>query len=303
MTDTTYNNWRNTILSSLGSYRGAIVDFAGSEPLGSLFLFDSVTSTMDEVTSPSRSHRATACYQLKSSRTVAIWGADPIVVVSRSQVGARGQHGRKWVSEQGKGIWLTLRFPEFKSGTRVSSEYALAVGVAVCELLESLGARVAIKWPNDIWGYCLEQGRWGKLAGMLLESGCDASGIRSVSLGIGVNLTHSSFVQEQGGVSLDVVRGESMDVSQMLPRVLDALLKATESYLEEGFDRAFQNWNTYDLMLEREVIVKSGDQQVAGRAIGVNSSGALMIMTDKGQVSILSGTVLEIAGVMSVFGN
>lgn len=100
------------------------------------------------------------------------------VVVAEHQTAGRGRVGRRWTTEAGSA--LTLSVVLRPRSPAQAGLLPLLTGVAVARAIEHLdpaGVRVGLKWPNDVW-----LGR-GKLAGILCEAVGDA-----VVVGVGINL-------------------------------------------------------------------------------------------------------------------
>jgi hypothetical protein len=91
----------------------------------------------------------------------------PVLLVAERQTAGRGRLGRPWQSAQQGGddaasLTFSLGLP---LAPRDWSGLSLAVGVSVAESLDPSGdAKVALKWPNDLW----VDDR--KLAGILIET-------------------------------------------------------------------------------------------------------------------------------------
>nr|WP_321257202.1 biotin--[acetyl-CoA-carboxylase] ligase [uncultured Pseudodesulfovibrio sp.] len=101
-------------------------------------------------------------------------------VVSVVQAGGRGQLRRPWVSMPGNlhaSIVLPLPPAEGPWAESLSDLLPLVAGSLFADVLDSLGASIQLKWPNDI----LQNGR--KVGGMLIE---ERNGI--IILGLGLNL-------------------------------------------------------------------------------------------------------------------
>ncbi|WP_319544027.1 biotin--[acetyl-CoA-carboxylase] ligase [uncultured Pseudodesulfovibrio sp.] len=104
------------------------------------------------------------------------WGA----VISVVQKGGRGQLRRPWVSLPGN-LHASIVLPKPPTAglwaESLSNLLPLVAGSLFADALESLGASVQLKWPNDI----LQNGR--KIGGMLIEERNDL-----IILGLGLNL-------------------------------------------------------------------------------------------------------------------
>ena len=98
---------------------------------------------------------------------------DGLVIGADHQTRGRGRRGRSWESRPGSALLVSVVLRP------VPPVVTLAAGVAAAEACETVaGARVGLKWPNDVLA---EDGR--KLGGILSELVGDA-----VVVGLGLNL-------------------------------------------------------------------------------------------------------------------
>lgn len=110
-----------------------------------------------------------------------------LVVIADYQEAGKGQGANAWHSQEGENLLMSLLlFPAFLSASH-QFHLSRVVSVAICEVLESLGAVPSIKWPNDILG------TGGKMAGILIEHGISGGSISHTIAGIGLNLNQSEF--------------------------------------------------------------------------------------------------------------
>jgi BirA family biotin operon repressor/biotin-[acetyl-CoA-carboxylase] ligase len=124
------------------------------------------------------------------------WGA----VLAMRQTGGRGQLRRPWVSSPGN-VHVSLILPGLPDQgpwrEAASDLLPIVAGHMCAEVLESLGADIRIKWPNDL----LQSGR--KVGGMLIE---ERNGL--VVLGIGLNVVESppdGLLREDHSVSAGIL--------------------------------------------------------------------------------------------------
>lgn len=104
--------------------------------------------------------------------------AEGAVVLAEEQTGGHGRSGRAWASPGGLGIWMSLLLlPPMREAPFVTQVACAAVARA----LSALGAKVRIKWPNDVFL------PGGKVCGILAESEI-SGGICRTALGIGINI-------------------------------------------------------------------------------------------------------------------
>ena len=105
----------------------------------------------------------------------------PVWIMALRQTAGRGRRGRSWETLNGNLAATLLLRPENAPGPVGQLSFAAALAVADVAAHVAPSAPVTVKWPNDV----LVDGK--KAAGILLESGTDASG-GWLAVGIGINL-------------------------------------------------------------------------------------------------------------------
>jgi BirA family biotin operon repressor/biotin-[acetyl-CoA-carboxylase] ligase len=107
----------------------------------------------------------------------------PRLVVARRQRFGHGQQGRRWESPAG-GVWLSAALPWPAEPQHLAAP-GLAIALALAEVLIARGARVRLKWPNDL--LLLTPTGPRKLAGLLPGLRLRGSRIRWARIGLGLN--------------------------------------------------------------------------------------------------------------------
>ena len=121
----------------------------------------------------------------KDAKAAALAGASEwSCYVAREQTDGRGQHGRRWQSTAGLGLYLSVLLrPPWSA--RDAVHLALLGAVAMARGLEDLGLReLSVKWPNDV------RARERKIGGVLVESRLQRGVIDFAVVGFGVNVLH-----------------------------------------------------------------------------------------------------------------
>jgi BirA family transcriptional regulator, biotin operon repressor / biotin---[acetyl-CoA-carboxylase] ligase len=206
------------------------------------------------------------------------------------QTAGRGRRGRGWCSPFGANLYLSLawRFAELPPQF---GALGLAVGVAVAETLQALGARdLGVKWPNDL----LWQGR--KLAGILIEHRGEGGGPARVVVGLGLNVAMSTAQARALDQPWATVT-QALEAAGRVPpgrnalcaAVVDALLRALAAFAQHGFADFARRWATFDLTRDRPVRLEQEGQAITGVARGVDGDGALLLETASGLRRCLSG--------------
>ena len=188
------------------------------------------------------------------------------LVTADEQQAGRGRQGRVWTAPPGSAVLMSVVLRE------LSETLPLAAAVAVSEAVP-LDTR--IKWPNDVW----VDGR--KVAGILVEARPQEGW---AVLGIGLNVTTEEFPPELHATSL---RLAGADVSPAA--ALAALLAALNAWLTRPLPDVLAAWRSRDALLGRTVRWSNGRNE--GTAAGVDDSGALIVETHDGRVTLDAGEV------------
>jgi BirA family biotin operon repressor/biotin-[acetyl-CoA-carboxylase] ligase len=196
------------------------------------------------------------------------------LILADAQTAGRGQHGRSWASEPGRGIWLTLvERPADRSGADVLS---LRVGIAIAEALEPLLREpLALKWPNDVY----RERR--KLAGILVEARWRGLDLDWLAIGVGLNV-----VAPEGRVDAIGLEGTGLDRNQALFAVVPAVRRAVQRTGRLSDDE-LRRFAQRDFAAGRMIL-----EPVQGRVDGLEPSGALRVSTDSGMMQIQAGSLV-----------
>ena len=166
------------------------------------------------------------------------------VFIASEQTAGRGRLGRSFISEGGKGLYLSILLGgPFAPDFAVSFTTYMAVIAARC--IERLtGTNPKIKWVNDIY----LSGK--KLAGILTEGKADESGeaLSYAVVGIGINLLKQEFDNEVKSIAttLEDECGKKVDVNVLAAMIvkeffenLPLLLAGTKEIAAEYKSRSF----------------------------------------------------------------
>ncbi len=209
------------------------------------------------------------------------------IVVADAQTGGRGRMGRVWTSPPGGNLYLScvLRPPLALPQTPA---LALAIGIAVCDAVRSVGAEATLKWPNDI----LVGGR--KVAGILLEAQSQGSRLESLIAGIGVNLS-APLPPELADIGTTLLAGvptanhAAVARAQFLPVLLASIEQWVDRYVAVGVGVVVDAWNQ---RMMRDLIVRAG--AITGTALGVDIDGNLRLRDAAGTIHTVRAGDVEI---------
>lgn len=214
------------------------------------------------------------------------------IVVAEEQTGGKGRLERKYFSPRGKGIWFSVVLrPTFLP--RSAYKCTLMAAVAVAEAMISFNLKPEIKWPNDI----MFNGR--KVVGILTEMTGEIDKITYLVVGIGinVNIDRDEFPEELQNVVASLKEmngGEPLSRVKILRTVLEELDKLYREVTVSGFDGVIERWRKYNITLGKNVRIVSasdGSESFSGKAVDLNSDGALIVETEHGRTDVYSGDV------------
>jgi BirA family biotin operon repressor/biotin-[acetyl-CoA-carboxylase] ligase len=220
-----------------------------------LIVQDSTASTMDD------------------AHSLATGGAPAgTLVIADRQTSGRGRAGRRWASETGQGIWMTLI--ERPNDAEAVDVLSLRLGLRAARALDRYAASpVRLKWPNDL--YVGD----GKLAGILVEARWRANRLDWVAIGIGVNVRAPADVENAASLAPDVDRVDVL--AELVPALRAAALARgplSASELDEFAAR--------DMAAGRACVTPA-----SGRVRGITSAGELLVDTDGGPRAFRDGSL------------
>ncbi len=204
--------------------------------------------------------------------------AGEMALMARVQTSGRGRLGRAWTSPVGN-LYLSVLL---RPGTLCwPGHWSILAAVTLAETVAGFlpdSALVRLKWPNDV----LLGG--GKLAGILLEAGAEP--FPWLVIGFGVNLRVAP--DELG--RLTAALGPDAPAPDIVARALLARLGAWRlRYQREGFAPIRSAWLERAHAPGEAVAATVGGRRIAGTFVGLAETGALLLETDSGRMTVSSG--------------
>lgn len=196
------------------------------------------------------------------------------IVVAESQNSGRGRLGREWFSPHG-GIYFTLILKP-KIAPAYAPRLNMMASVAVAKTLRRLlGLDARLKWPNDV----LIKGR--KVCGILAEMGAEMDAVKYVTIGVGINANFSIAKYGTKVASLKDLKGEEISRKEIFNSVVKELL-SQQSLLTKG--ELLEEWKSLSATLNREIRIETTGGEIAGKAVDIDSNGALIIKGEDGSL-------------------
>lgn len=240
-------------------------------------------------------------------------------VIAAEQTTGRGRRGASWHSPAAHGVYLsTLLRPDRWAAVRsdaaspVSSLVTLMAGVAVVSAIGDLcDVPVELKWPNDVmvrrggpsavglWPSNTAGPPWRKLAGILAEGASDGGRLRTVVLGIGLNVRRS---EAPADVAARMIALEDLSLFADGPAHVSvrALVAALLARLHEGaallgggqVDEIREQWRRCAPSVDGTLVRwQASGVECEGRAAGIDACGALRVLVPEGYLLVHGGDV------------
>jgi BirA family biotin operon repressor/biotin-[acetyl-CoA-carboxylase] ligase len=240
-------------------------------PLGDVRYFDSIGSTNTE------------------ALAWATGGArDLSLVIADEQTEGRGRLDRKWFTPRGTALALSIILRPTTTEKPLLTRIVGLAALAVADSLRMRGLVSQIKWPNDV----LLNGR--KVAGILVESVWSGEEVEGIVIGIGLNVLKGAVPSDESlqfpATSLEESLGPLVEREKVLHDILAGLIALRPHMVSDSF---IASWERALAFIGEEVQAEQGDgHRVAGKLLGLESDGSLMILEETGKaVTVRFGDV------------
>ena len=233
----------------------------------------------------------TASTNAEAMQAAARGAPEGTVFVAEEQTAGRGRGGHSWHSAKGQGIYCSVILrPQMPPADVLI--LSLAIGLAAQAAVQQVtGSHPDLRWPNDL----LLNGK--KFCGILAEMNAEATRVRYVVVGIGMNVNHLEFPRELRDEATSL-RLANTRVGQpppaVLPRspLLAALLKSLDREYRDlqpaGIIARFME-NSSMARGRRVHVEEQGGYE--GVTEGLDERGFLRVRTREGVRTVLSGGV------------
>jgi BirA family biotin operon repressor/biotin-[acetyl-CoA-carboxylase] ligase len=212
---------------------------------------------------------------------------DRQIIASEIQTRGQGRMNRNWVSDIPGNIYITIILkpdcPSVSEGPLVNiSQY---MSVCICELIESLGIKPSLKWPNDI----LVEGK--KIGGILCQTSILGKRLAGFALGTGINLNmrRKDLLRiDQPAISLNLLTGSPVDRDRFLENLAEIFFTGYDQFMELGFPSIIEPYQKRSPYLGSRIRARLPGGDVSGIALRITENGCLLIETSEGKESILN---------------
>jgi BirA family biotin operon repressor/biotin-[acetyl-CoA-carboxylase] ligase len=221
-------------------------------------------------------------------------------VVAREQTAGHGRRGRPWETASGNlaaSLLLVEPAHEGDQPALLGFVAGLALAEAIASVAPGLSAhagrdgfegagRLKLKWPNDV----LVDG--AKLAGILLEAVTLPGGVRTVVIGMGVNVLRAPEGTPYPATSL-AAAGAATSAEALFAALSDAWIGAWRAWAGgRGFEAIRRRWLDQAAGLGAPIAVRLGDGVLSGTFETLDDDGRLVVKAADGSIrKITAGDV------------
>ena len=212
------------------------------------------------------------------------------VFLAEEQLAGRGRGSHSWHSARSVGIYCSVVLrPAIPPSDAVL--LSLAAGLAIrAAVTEIVPVSVDLKWPNDL----LIQGK--KFCGILTEMNAEATRVRHVVVGIGVNVNQTRFPVElrEMATSLRVETGTEWSRVELCAALLKSLDREYRGLVAGGAaarDSVMKRFEENSSSIRGRNVRVEENGELEGVTAGLDSRGFLQVRASDGLRTVLSGTV------------
>jgi BirA family biotin operon repressor/biotin-[acetyl-CoA-carboxylase] ligase len=237
-------------------------------------------------------------YKIGSTNTAAMAAAaegapEGSVFLAEEQTAGRGRGAHAWHSERSAGIYCSVVLRPALPPSEVLV-LSLAAGLAVQAAIQQIDSRVNLdlKWPNDL----LIDGK--KVCGILTEMNAEATRVRYIVVGIGINVSQATFPKElaEHATSLRLTTGSEWSRVELAGALLKSLdgeyrLLRGQTDARRSILRRFSERSSW--IHGKAVRIEENGSGLEGTTEGLDDRGFLRVRTAQGVQTVLSGTVRE----------
>ena len=232
--------------------------------------------------------------------------AQGTIEVTSRQTAGKGRRGRTWISPPDVNVYMSILLtPAIRPDT--APMLTLVMALAVYEACEELyresdqELRFGIKWPNDIV-VSAGGGPYRKICGILTEMRLEEMEIRDIVIGIGLNVNQTEFPEEirETAGSLSLALGHPVNRAELTAAVWRHFEEVYKTYLEtQSLEPLRERYECGLVNRGRKVRVLDPAEPFEGTAMGITSSGELIVCTEDGSADRFVGTgEVSVRGVM-----
>jgi BirA family biotin operon repressor/biotin-[acetyl-CoA-carboxylase] ligase len=212
------------------------------------------------------------------------------VFLAEEQLAGRGRGAHTWHSARSTGIYCSVILrPAMPPSDALI--FSLAAGLAMRTAVTDIAPQLIpdLKWPNDI----LLAGK--KFCGILTEMNAEATRVRHLVVGIGINVNQTKFPAElrEIATSLRIETGTEWSRVELCVALLKSIDREYRNLIEDAGarDAIMQRFEENSSSVRGRKVNIEGNEDLVGVTEGLDERGFLRVRTAAGLHTVISGTV------------
>lgn len=234
-------------------------------------------------------------YRTGSTNTIAMEAAaagasEGSVFLAEQQTAGRGRGSNQWHSAESAGIYCSMIVRPALPPSEVLV-LSLAAGLAVRATVQEVDPRVMpdLKWPNDV----LIDGK--KFGGILTEMNAEATRVRHIVIGIGINVNQAEFPGDlrETATSLRMATGNKWSRVDLCAALLKSLDREYQNLISDpdAHHDILRRFEERASMVRGKAVRVEENGGFEGVTEGLDPRGFLQVRTGDGLRIVYSGTV------------
>jgi BirA family biotin operon repressor/biotin-[acetyl-CoA-carboxylase] ligase len=226
----------------------------------------------------------------EAMRSAAEGAPEGSVFLAEEQLAGRGRGAHSWHSSRSAGIYCSVILRPAMPPSEALI-FSLAAGLAVRSAVAEIAPQLAVdlKWPND----ALLSGK--KFCGVLIEMNAEATRVRYLVVGVGINVNQQKFPAElrEIATSLRIETGTEWSRVELTAALLKSLDREYRALVDDpgasaSIMRRFEE-SSSSVRGKKVSVEENGG--LTGVSEGLDERGFLQVRTPNGLQTVVSGTV------------
>ena len=212
---------------------------------------------------------------------------DGTIVAAACQSAGRGRLGNQWVSEKGKGIYMTLVMKNVTDPFKATTAVSLGVLDALRKAVPDIQA--GIKWPNDIYAGNK------KLAGVLAEGKVAGGKFKGIVCGAGINVGYTEkelAYLNRPVTSVNILSEKNFSSEYLTNLFAFSLLRRYIILITDS--PSLEEWRRENFLTGMDVTLHFAAETLTGKVLGIDNDGGLTVELASGEIRTVTSADVRI---------
>lgn len=192
------------------------------------------------------------------------------VIMADDQFAGKGQRGAEWLTKPGENLTFSFFLDNVNLSVQKQFYLTCIISNILVDLLSKIGLKAKIKWPNDI--YINRK----KIAGILIENQLSGSMVKSVIIGIGLNVNQLNF-EDLIATSIYKETNERKNPMDILFSFIEEFNSKWKNFSESNFNEVKSNYLKNLFQINEIGFYEDSTGNFEGKIINVLDSGHIEI--------------------------